>query len=51
MTLGLPLLEKECVLIQEDLISSHVTSYLSLAGGMRTMFLDKHGACSVLSAF
>lgn len=37
--------------MQEDSILSHVNFTLNLAGGMRLMFLDKHGACSVLSAF
>jgi leucyl aminopeptidase len=38
-------------LIQEDLISKQVILLFYLAAGMKSMYLDKHGATSVLSAF
>ena len=51
MILGLLLWVRVYALMQEDLTLNHVKYILYLAGGMRTMYLDKHGACSVLSAF
>jgi leucyl aminopeptidase len=49
--IGLLSLEREFVLTQEDLTLSQVILFLFLAAGMKNMFLDKHGATSVLSAF
>lgn len=48
---GLHLLEKESALIQEDLTLKQVNFIFISAAGMKLMFLDKHGATSVLSAF
>jgi leucyl aminopeptidase len=50
--IGLHLLVWVSALTQEDSTSSHVFYLIKfLAVGMKSMFLDKHGACSVLSAF
>lgn len=48
---GLHLLEKEFVLTQEVYNLNQVFFYINLAAGIKNMYLDKHGACSVLSAF
>lgn len=37
--------------MQEDLTSNQVNYLFILAAGIKDMYLDKHGACSVLSAF
>ena len=50
--IGLHLLARVSALIQEDLILRQVLFLvICLAAGMKAMFLDKHGATSVLSAF
>ena len=49
--IGLLLSVKEFVSILEDLTLSQVILLLFLAAGMKSMYLDKHGATSVLSAF
>lgn len=51
LKIGSLLLVKEFALIVEDWISSQVNVDVILAAGMKNMFLDKHGATSVLSAF
>ena len=48
---GLLLLEKVFALIQEDWILNQVSYFIIIASGIKDMHLDKHGACSVFSAF